>query len=147
MNDLSLPKDFPNSVAEPFTITSPITRNYNCIAWAFGDDSKWYWPDDYGIGFWPIPLKRECSSESFVDLFKSIGFVPCKTDKYETNFEKIALFLDVHGFPTHAAKQIDEHKWSSKLGELHDVGHTIKSIEDGLYGKAIIFMKRKKMVK
>ena len=57
------------------------------------------------------------------------------------------MFLDVHGFPTHAAKQIDEHKWSSKLGEHHDVSHTIKSIEDGLYGKAIIFMKRKKMVK
>ena len=39
--DFSHPS-FPNSVSEPFKITSPNDIKYNCIAWACGDDTKWY---------------------------------------------------------------------------------------------------------
>ena len=33
------------------------THRYNCIAWAFGDDTRWWWPA-YGA-FWP----EECLVE------------------------------------------------------------------------------------
>ena len=73
MQQISHP-DFPNSYLEPFIITSPITTYYNCIAWAFGDDSRWYWPDPYDMAYWPQNIPRTIEINSFVELYKSIDW-------------------------------------------------------------------------
>jgi hypothetical protein len=142
-NQLSLPKEFPNSSKEPFIITSPITRSYNCIAWAFGDTTKWYWPDEFLIGFWPKEISRECTLESFINLYKLIGYEVCDDESFEKDYDKIVIFTDKDNIPTHAAKQIDDTFWSSKLGEYHDVSHSKFSIEGGNYGSFNVIMKRK----
>ena len=67
----------PNSKIDPFFITSPKTTYYNCIAWAYGDNTKWYWPDGNNIYFWPKDIPREENVENFVLLFKKIGFEVC----------------------------------------------------------------------
>ena len=51
--------DFPRLTPGNHRITSPPSRDYNCIAWSAGDTGHWwepgvYWPapvapDDYGI--------------------------------------------------------------------------------------------------
>lgn len=136
-------RDFPDSRKEPFKITSTQTAQYNCIAWAFGDDSKWYWPDPYQISYWPENVTRKETVDSFIELYQSIGYEICRDSKYESGYEKIAIFADENYAPTHAARQLEDGSWTSKLGQSFDVEHSMNSITDGIYGEPVIFMKRK----
>jgi len=44
---------------------------------------------------------------------------------------------------THAARQLPDGKWTSKLGQLEDITHgTTDVIEGGDYGEVVQFMKR-----
>lgn len=132
---------FPNSIQEPFIETSPFTPIYNCIAWAFGDNTKWYWPAPVNSCFWPKGIPREETLEAFIELYKLIDYDLCDNPDLEDGFEKIAIF-QLDGKPTHAARQLPSGLWTSKLGESNDVSHSISSIEGGLYGIATTFMKR-----
>jgi hypothetical protein len=61
----------------------------------------------------------------------------------EPGFEKIAIYL-LGGAPTHAAKQLPDGRWKIKLGSWEDIEHnTTRAVEDYIYGKASVFMKRK----
>jgi hypothetical protein len=42
---------FPNLAADGYTVASPKTQAYNCVAWAAGDVSRWWEPGIY----WPGP--------------------------------------------------------------------------------------------
>ncbi len=136
--------DFPKSIIDPFLITSPETLHYNCIAWAFGDSTKWYWPDSANSFFWPDEIVREEKIECFIQLFKLIGYEVCENDKLDPLYEKIAIYTNIHGKPTHAARQLSNGYWTSKLGGSYDVTHSIFSMEDGVYGNATVYMRRKK---
>lgn len=137
--------EFPNSIIEPFSVTSPHTPEYNCIAWAFGDNTKWYWPDPANTYYWPEDIPREINIKTFIQLFKSIGYAICKDGDLEEEFDKIAIFVDASNTPTHAARQLNNGFWTSKLGQHIDVQHTINSIEEGAYGMVSTFMKRPKV--
>ena len=134
--------EFPNSKIEPFYCTSPMTPYYNCIAWAFGDDTKWYWPDSQNIYYWPPEIQRTEKLESFIELFKLTGYQVCESSELEINFEKVAIYTNAQGVPTHAARQLPNGLWTSKLGRAHDISHTLFSMENGPYGNAVVFMKR-----
>lgn len=41
---------FPGLRETEYTLTSPEDRGYNCIAWAAGDLSRWWWPDATALG-------------------------------------------------------------------------------------------------
>jgi hypothetical protein len=131
---------FPNSFEEPFILTSPITPNYNCIAWAFGDDTKWYWPEN--TYFWPSKIRRKPDIQSFIELYELIGYLVCLDDSLQEGIEKIVIFTDQNNVPTHAARQLKNGNWTSKLGESHDVEHTIKSMHNSFYGNPKVYMSR-----
>ena len=86
-----------------YSVTSPIDDTYNCIAWAAGDEENWWWPDVLHIGYWPEQIAREETIEAFITAFGAVGFEVCENTESESGFEKIALFDDGRGFPTHAA--------------------------------------------
>lgn len=133
--------DFPNSLIEPFLITSPQTNYYNCIAWAFGDNTKWYWPE--GFSYWPPDIRREVDIAAFIELYELAGYQVCENPNFEPGLEKIAIFALNDGTPTHAAKQLNNGNWTSKMGEWHDVEHTLNSMNDSApYGNALVFMSR-----
>ena len=134
--------NFPQSIFEPFTITSPTTVRYNCIAWAFEDDSKWYWPDDTKLYYWPPTVPRELTVEAFKKLYALKNYIVCADGSYEKGFEKIAIFSN-NNIPTHAARQIGENLWTSKLGKHEDVSHSLTAMQNGCYGNVAVFMKRK----
>jgi hypothetical protein len=134
--------DFPNTHFEPFIITSPQTTFYNCIAWAFGDDSKWYWPDPDDMAYWPPNISRTVDINSFIELYNLIGYNVCQSPVLETGFEKIAIFVDSNNIPTHAARQVASGLWTSKLGMEYDIQHTLASMNNGVYGVARVFMSR-----
>lgn len=66
----------------------------------------------------------------------------------EAGIEKIAIYVDANGVPTHAARQLADGTWTSKLGEWEDIQHkTLEAMEDsrglGLgYGKVKLILKR-----
>ena len=79
-----------------------------------------------------------------VSAYESERFTPCDQENFEANFDKIAIYCNNDGEPTHAAKQLSNGRWSSKLGTLEDVEHDLPELEgsDPAYGKVQVLMKR-----
>lgn len=133
---------FPNSFIEPFVVTSIATGNYNCIAWVLEDTEHFYWPDPKEFFYWLPNISREENIETFVQLFSFHGYEISDNALKEKGYTKIALFAK-DNLPTHAARQLPNGLWTSKLGILEDVRHTLSSISDGLYGSVVLILKKK----
>lgn len=132
---------FPRLTPANHRVTSPATIDYNCVAWAAGDTSRWWQPDV----FWPAPASASaCDLPTLIDAFREIGFELCDDLSLEPDFEKIALYGD-STYYLHAAKQLANGNWSSKLGADVDIEHdTVDDIAHGAYGTVKHFMKRKR---
>lgn len=136
---------FPKLKNSNYQITSPATILYNCIAWAFEDDSNWWWPDKYNQYYWPDNIQREETIEAFLDAFQSIGFIKCDDPGFEEGSIKVAVFVNQNNIPTHAARQLANGKWTSKLGRLHDIEHDLLDLSGfntGEYGNIGLIMKK-----
>lgn len=139
---------FPNLRKDnDFKITSPCTRYYNCISWAT-QKRVWYWPplgkeleeDEY----WPKGIDDDTRIETFIKAMMTEGFTLCLNDNVESNVIKIALYVK-DGHCTHAARQLPNGLWTSKLGYYHDIQHsTPQSLEGDMYGTVHCYMKRYK---
>jgi hypothetical protein len=114
---------FPRLPAAGYRVTSPTDDVYNCIAWALGITDNWWWPGDPDRTYWPDNLPRERTLAAFRQLFAGFGYDECIGDGLETGFEKVAIFANALGQPTHAARQLPTGRWTSKLGESEDIDH------------------------
>lgn len=143
--DLEIETIFPKLAAgDGYRITSPKTTDYNCIAWAGCIDHLWWWPDESWMYFWPSAVQREATIPAFIAAYTTLGFAQCDDDQYEEGFEKIAIFTDSLGAPTHAARQLNTKFWTSKLGGLFDISHMLDGVSGISYGTPTVFMKRVK---
>jgi hypothetical protein len=134
---------FPNLAGSGYQVTSPRDRDYNCIAWAAGETHRWWWPgQDVTKEYWPPDVPRERTRDAFVAAFTTLGYTICEGDDLEVSYDKIALFADVEGRPTHAARQLPSGLWSSKLGKAEDIEHSLHDLEGTLYGSVVLIMKR-----
>src|SRR4051794_39805886 len=100
---------FPNLARGGFSPTSPATAKYNCIAWAAGDQDKWWWPDPLLKGYWPAGAPRQETLGAFIAAYATLGYTPCAgqlpdTLRLEFGFEKIAIYA-IGSRPTHASRQ------------------------------------------
>jgi hypothetical protein len=123
---------------------SPATTDYNCIAWAASDTDNWWWPDDplIGYGYWPNGVDRRETIEAFVAAYQTVGFERCDDGILEVGFEKIAIYA-LKGVPTHAARQLADGNWTSKLGPFEDIVHlTLECLKGPLYGEPDTYMRR-----
>jgi hypothetical protein len=132
---------FPNLTRLGYRLTSAADVKYKCIAWAADRTDAWWWPDSMGQGHWPENVPREETLPAFVRAFESLGYTPCDSDKLEAGFDKIALYAR-GGIPTHAARQVGESKWTSKLGEVEDIEHTLEGIAGAFYGVVVQILRR-----
>jgi hypothetical protein len=135
---------FPDLADWGYAVTSEISCEYNCVAWALDDSSRNWWPpgEPSGDVFWPEGAPVAVTLDGFVRTFERLGFVVCEDEDYEAGVEKVALFVDESGEPTHAARQKGPERWASKLGRLHDIEHPLRALEGKEYGRAVQFMKR-----
>jgi hypothetical protein len=135
---------FPGLRTGSYHVTSPATDEYNCIAWAAGDTAQWWWPDPDpdAVVFWPPGVPRERTRDAFVAAFASLGYAACEGEGPEAGYEKIALFADAEGRPTHAARQLPGGRWTSKLGIAEDIEHGLHDLEGAIYGAVVLVMKR-----
>ncbi len=135
---------FPNADLDGFYETSDMTPLNNCYAWA-GGDKKNIWLPTKPYYIWFTNSKSE-RLENFIDNYGYIGYKELtKSSEYEPGFEKIAIYVDEDGLPSHAARQKDNGCWTSKIGILEDVEHrTLECIEGDNYGMVKVILKRPK---
>jgi hypothetical protein len=134
---------FPGLVFEGFSITSPEDPLYNCIAFAAGDVNRWWWPDPFKQAYLPANIQRAETLASFIDAYSALGYHECPDGSFEGNFEKIAIYVSNQKTPTHAARQLSDGFWTSKLGRAEDIRHnTATSISGQHYGDIAVYMKR-----
>lgn len=132
---------FPHLDDDGFTETSPATADYNCIAWAARHTDQWWWPDPLGVYYWPDGVSRIETIDAFYQAFEAVGYVRCEDGQIEGMAEKVALYV-LNGKPTHAARQLPDGNWSSKLGKWIDITHTLHGLEGPAYGQVAGFLKR-----
>jgi hypothetical protein len=133
---------FPKLQGSAYEVSSPPDDVYNCIAWAANDALHWWWPDRLQKRYWPAGVLRDESLAAFQEAFAALGYAVCAGEELETGFEKVALFADADGFPTHAARQLNNGRWTSKLGEIEDIEHALRDLEGVEYGAVVRVMKR-----
>jgi hypothetical protein len=133
---------FPRLQGSAYQITSPPSDVYNCIAWAASDPTCWWWPGDPVKDHWPPGAARDETIDAFREAFETLGFVMCAAEGLEPGFEKIAVFADDQGTPTHAARQLPTGQWTSKLGQLEDIQHSLHDLTGNEYGTVALIMKR-----
>ena len=81
-----------------------------------------------------------------IRVYELFGFEQSGNGDLEQGVEKIAIYAD-GGFAVHAALQLPDGKWSSKLGlagenvEHDDLG----AIAGGIYGQVACFMQRPRL--
>ena len=125
--------------------TSPESTRYNCIAWAAGDDTDWWWPDPDTDSYWPAAAPFEETMESFRAVFEALGYRECATADLEPGFEKVAIFTKA-GLPKHAARQLPNGNWTSKLGEWQDIEHQYLNAvgsNASIYGNVALLLSRR----
>lgn len=150
MNDalarMQLQLAFPRLGGTQFAVTSDQTPSYNCIAWAAGDDQRFWWPGVPPLGgyYWPPSLTAAVTLENFRKAYELEGFVECVDASIEVGIEKLAIYT-LNGVPTHAARQLPDGKWTSKCGQSYDISHdTPGDVGGGTYGEVEMYMSRKK---
>jgi len=125
------------------TIRSNYNADYNCIAYAANYDSKLWWP---GVpickySHWPKGTPNKPTLEAFVIAYKSIGFAPCGEDSsLEDQFEKVVIY-SITDEVKHAARQLKNGIWVSKLGEAEDIEHDLDALDGPFYGNRVLFLK------
>jgi hypothetical protein len=107
-------------LGEEFEVLAPASVTYNCIGWSVGNNSTWVWPTD---------STRKAQLVDFDTLYRSYGFYRARgiSFKRRPGYEKILLYAirreDGSIKPTHAARQMPDGSWSSKLGSLPLIRH------------------------
>ncbi|NJM83130.1 MAG: hypothetical protein HC844_12140 [Tabrizicola sp.] len=133
--------DFPRLLNAQAKKTSEPTPQYNCIAWAFEDNTKWWWP--MRRRYWPVPFDGKATMEAFQDYLSGSGWQQSQDRSLQAGLKKIALYANLFdGQPTHAARQLDSGAWTSKLGEDMDLTHELHELEGPMYGTVVAIFSR-----
>ena len=97
----------------------------------------------------PDGVPHAVTMEAFAQAFATLGYVPCENGLLKSGCDKIAIYGKDRGdgvfVPTHAARQLPDGRWASKLGQCEDVEHaTIDAVNGPIYGAVVRFMARLK---
>ena len=131
-------RNFPKLTTSNSAKTSPIDENYNCIAWAAEDDTRWWWPNG---GYWPSSAPNVATDASFKIAYATLGYAISENGDYESGIQKIAVYL-LNDVPTHASRQLSPRLWTSKLGSGFDISHEFDALNGPFYGEPEFFMAR-----
>ena len=132
---------FPNLAGSGYEITGEASRVYNCTAWALGITTQ-KWDCNDRNAYWPPSLPRNNRIETLMLLFTREGYSLCDDDALEPGYEKIALYAFVGQF-THVARQLEDGRWTSKLGEREVITHpSLSNLAGRYYGFVHCIMRR-----
>jgi hypothetical protein len=126
---------------ENHRVSSPRDPGYNCIAHAIGSTETWWAPGGYPGSAWPPEIEQADTLEAWRQFFALHGFERSGTARDGDGFELVAIYA-LGGEGTHVALQLPDGRWTSKLGALQDIEHTLDALEDARYGDVALFMRR-----
>jgi hypothetical protein len=136
--------DFPRLRGEGFRRTSE-PAYYNCIAFVVGDTRRKWWPGEYhpfiSPDYWPRTAPNEETLKAFTIALGTVGYSPCTEANPEPGYEKVALYA-ARDEIKHAALQLEDGTWRSKLASDEDIEHTLPGLEGPAYGKVVAYLKR-----
>ena len=89
--------EFPNLAKDQYTVTSVETCFYNCMAFAAGDETRWWEPDEDETFYWPRKAPREYTVEAYIKAFELLAYKKCDHAALEHGFQKIAIYHDPVG--------------------------------------------------
>lgn len=95
-----------------------------------------------GICFWPYSVSRSYTMEAYVSAFEAMGYSECTDADFEKGVVKVAIYADNRGKPQHAARQLENGRWTSKCGPSEDIEHTLDAFDGSGYGSPVVFLKR-----
>lgn len=134
-------KHFPN--LGNWQESSPRTQSYNCIAFAAGETARRWEPSPPNTYYWPDGAPKDYRLESFIAAFETVGYQACSDGKLESGIEKIAIYVGRYGGCEHAARQLPDGKWTSKIGSEEDIIHEApESLTSDDYGRPVRYMAR-----
>jgi hypothetical protein len=134
---------FPNLAITGYRVTSPATQIYNCFAWAAAEENRWWNPlEPDNPYYWVDGVPNELTISAFILAYGTMGYEPCTDAIFEVGFEKIALYALPDGEITHAARQLPNGKWTSKLGRWEDIEHELDGLVGEMYGSVKQILKR-----
>jgi type VI secretion system secreted protein VgrG len=134
-------KGFPR-LGEEFEVLAPASATYNCIGWSLGNSNSWVWPTLAG---------QPARLSDFDALYYFYGFRRVNKLSYKRlpDHDKVLLYAirkpDGSVRLTHAALQMPDGSWSSKLGSLPLIRHLHPGDVSGpSYGSPYIMYIRKR---
>jgi len=141
--DPELEEDCPGLLLTGYTIKSCKDPSYNCVAFALGDLTH-YWYDVKVRGYyWPPGMPSADTVEGWTAVFAVHGYVETEDSGLEPDFEKVAIYVSAE-CPEHVARQIASGAWVSKMGKGYDIEHpTLEALESMRLGKLSKVMKRR----
>jgi hypothetical protein len=99
-----------------------------------------------GVGYWPPNVDREETVDAFLRAYGMLGYVQCADGGLEAGVEKVAIYIDAAGTPTHAALQLRDGRWTSKMGGFEDIEHSTLDVVSGpRYGVPSVLMRRNRL--
>ena len=138
--------ELPHLAADNCVVKSKKTKQYNCIAWAAGEDFRWWWPDAMRKDYWPSGVAREATIAAFLEAYGTLGFKLCFDGTLKDGIEKLAVYgkgAAGSEIPTHAALQLANGEWTSKIGRFEDIEHKVAAAVEGpVYGHVVCFLSR-----
>lgn len=140
----TLRKDFPKLSKQSHDVTSDWDTDYNCIAFAAGITNKKVFPASRQDYFWPSNLPNVRTPAALEKFYEMYGYKKCADGAYVKGKEKIAIYAKASGEATHAAKQVGDKRWASKLGDAYDIEHDPNAVSGPLYGDVVMYMERNK---
>jgi hypothetical protein len=99
--------------------------------------------------YWPPGIPRRATLEAFIQAFGTLGYEPCESGNLEPEFKKIAIYIGASGLVSHAAFQLTDGKWASKLGPGVDIYHELEGLaghRGKSYGTVSQFLRRLRSV-
>ena len=138
LDNMWIDDTFPNLDKADYKVTSEPTETYNCVAWALGVDTEW-WSHLPGYRW---TASRTPDVASLVQVFVNMRFEQCDNQEPEDGYEKVSIFAK-DGRWTHVTRQLENGRWTSKLGTLEDVEHAAaESLTGDFYGNIHCTMRR-----
>jgi hypothetical protein len=124
----------------PLITASPLAAGDTSRWWECGSDGPIEEPGVY----WPDGAKYGFGLEALISVYEVLGFELCPDDRSgtEAGYDWIVLYAE-DGEWRHAAKRLEDGRWSSKLGDLEDVSHDSPDDVCGRFnGEVACFMRR-----
>lgn len=73
-----------------------------------------WWPFPHPTSaYWPPGEPRVETLDSFILAFRTLGYELAYHARLEPGFEKVAIYADANGTPTHMARQLESGAWTS----------------------------------